>query len=127
MELSNKGNWIFKTFKNTSVHMKCSNQQPVILELPSQGILTLQSDCTARIEDITLVSVHQFYQELNAEFHQFPAKDVDPDVTQIIKPLGNVIINNKQQITKLRRRVNELKRNNINLRGLTFHHISGHP
>lgn len=41
MELPNKGNWLFKTFKNASAHMKC----------------------------LEYVVFHKVYEKLRGEFH----------------------------------------------------------
>lgn len=126
VELRNKGNWLFKLFSNTSAHVKCSNQQQTIMQLPRQGILTLNADCTARIDKVTLVAVHRVHGDRNSEFHTFLTKDVDADKDNIIKPLGNVIINNNKEIQQLKGHVEDLKKENVQLRGLTFHHITGH-
>ncbi|XP_058974659.1 uncharacterized protein LOC131800852 isoform X2 [Musca domestica] len=49
MPLKRNGNWLFKTFSSATAHLQCSHKQQTIMELPKQGILTLDADCTARI------------------------------------------------------------------------------
>lgn len=53
-------------------------------------------------------------------------KDVNLDDKDIIKPLGNVIINHDNEIAQLKGQKKDIKKENIELRGLTFHHLSGH-
>ncbi|XP_058987780.1 uncharacterized protein LOC131806914 isoform X1 [Musca domestica] len=103
MPLKRNGNWLFKTFSSTTAHLQCSHKQQTIMELPKQGILTLDADCTARI-----------------------GKDVSPDEKESIKPLGNILINHHQEIDELKKFVDKLKKENVELRGLKFHHISSH-
>ncbi|XP_037807269.1 uncharacterized protein LOC119600794 [Lucilia sericata] len=121
IELHIKGNWLFKTFKETSAHIKCSNQQQMILELPRQGILTLYEDCTARIDDVTLVAVHKMKDRLSSKFQSFLTRDANVDKDNFIKPLGNVLVNHDQEISKLKTHVEELKKQNIKLRDVSFH------
>ena len=126
VELRNRGNWLFKVYGNTSAHIKCSNQEQKIMQLPQQGIFTLDADCTARIDRITLLAVHTSQSKLKNQFHNFLTKDVNLDDEGIIKPLGNVIINHDNEIAQLKGQIKDIKKENIELRGLTFHHLSEH-
>lgn len=73
---------------------------------------------------MTLVAVHRVYKEVTTEFHSFLLKDVSPDEKESIKPL--VLINHHQEIAGLKKFVDMLKKENVELGSLKFHHISSH-
>ncbi|XP_075167667.1 uncharacterized protein LOC142239782 [Haematobia irritans] len=126
IQMKQNGNLLFRIFANATAHIKCSDNQQAIMELPPQGILSLEADCTARIDEITLVAVHHQRNEIRSQFRSMLLKEVNPAEKGIIKPLGNVVINHHEEINQLKKVVDHLKKENIELRGLRFHHWSGH-
>ncbi|XP_037932951.1 uncharacterized protein LOC119667715 [Teleopsis dalmanni] len=56
VKLYRQNSWIFKTFKQESAHIRCSNSMEDIINLSGQGILSLAEGCMARIRGTTLTS-----------------------------------------------------------------------
>lgn len=126
MPLQMQGNWLFKTFSNNTAHLKCSHKQQAIMELPQQGNFSLEADCTGRVGQVTLVDAHRVRNEVTAQFHSFLLKDVSEADKKTIKPIGDLLINHDKQINQLKECVDKLRNENVELRGLNFHHMSGH-
>ena len=59
-ELFEENTWIFKVFKNSTIHLDCLNGKTQILNIPPQGILSIKAGCTARYESITIFGMQLF-------------------------------------------------------------------
>lgn len=62
------------------------------MELPSEGILSLQADCSARIVQITLIAAPKIDTTISKQFQSFLIQDIDSNTGEAIKPLNNVVI-----------------------------------
>lgn len=96
------------------------------MKVPQQGILLLDADWTARIGQVTLATAHRERNNITTEYHSVLLKDVSPTEKEAIKSPGNVLINYNQEIAELKKIVADLRNENVELRGLKFHHISAH-
>jgi len=58
IELERKSSCIFKVEDNTKARVQCGTTSFEIVDLPEQEILTIRSDCTARVIDKILIDHH---------------------------------------------------------------------
>jgi len=62
-KLEKKRCWLFKVPFNSKIRVKCTNAQNQLVDLPTQGVLSIAPDCTARRDDKILIAHHNIQSE----------------------------------------------------------------
>ncbi|XP_053968598.1 uncharacterized protein LOC128870028 [Anastrepha ludens] len=125
IKLSSQNRWLYKLFSKSTIHLECDNNQQMRMEIPNQGIITIREGCTARHEGVTLTASHHVQSEINKELLSSSwVKDIE-DISELrIKPFDSTLINNTKDILTLKQQIEFLKKENIKLKGINFHHVS---
>ncbi|XP_039968976.1 uncharacterized protein LOC120780794 [Bactrocera tryoni] len=126
-ELFEENTWIFKVFKNSTIHLDCQKGKTQILDIPAQGILSIKAGCTARYESITLIGMQIFKMQSDIK------PTLDPIVTTIkeiaedhITTLQISRIDDNEQQRKLREDIDKISNNELKLSELNLRNHSGH-
>jgi len=125
-ELEKKSSWLFKVPFKSKTRVQCTNAQIQVLDLPTQGILSSASDCTARTDDRILIAHHNIQSESEEALSSSYVGDIDQIPKVFLGPIEIELINHTVEIAPLNKEIKYLKENHIKLKDLHFHHISGH-
>ncbi|XP_050340315.1 uncharacterized protein LOC126766607 [Bactrocera neohumeralis] len=126
-ELNPDNTWIFKVFKRSTLHVDCLGGKREIIEIPAQGVLSIEAGCTARYEGITLSSHQIFTTQNTISLIQDPIISVIHDITEDkIVPLQIDRINNNKDVEQIKEQINRISNNDFNLRDLNLKNHSGH-
>ncbi|XP_059221502.1 uncharacterized protein LOC131996071 [Stomoxys calcitrans] len=118
--------WMFKVFNQTTGHIQCSSRSQRIIELPLQGVLEVEPGCTVRTLGTTITAPLSLQSSRDVE----DRVNFTADLAQIeefnMLPLGPMIINHTRQVDEVMTKLRDVQKTNVDLRGLQFHHMSGH-
>lgn len=125
VKLQTANKWLFSSFNNTTAHIQCQPRGQRLLEMPLQGILSLDPGCTLRVKGALISAPYQLTSERVVEDRMILATDLGKIATFNMPSLGSMTINHTAAIENLEKQIAELKKTNVQLRGLDFHRTHG--
>lgn len=126
INLDDRHRWIFKASMNASIHVVCGQNQQDLFTLPSQGILTLASGCSAQIGKTQLPATNQKNGTSVASFGTHLLSKISGTDDATLKLLGPHTINNTAEVANINNLILQTHKGDWYLQDLQFHHVSGH-
>lgn len=121
VELSQENKWIYKIFRNSTLHLDCGNGKTEIMEIPAQGILFIKSGCTARHEGLTLSGLQIFKMQSTINTEQDPIGTAIHSISEDrIVPLQINNISSNKELDKLKKEIEKLAKNELEISNLNL-------
>lgn len=125
-KLQANNRWLFKVFQPTTAHVSCSRDSQQIVQLPSQGIITMKPGCTLRVKGATISTPFNLESKKVVEDKSSFVADIDRLSNFSVMPLGPMVVNHSARLAEIESQLKTIDASQLNLKGLNFHHISGH-
>ncbi|XP_049318488.1 uncharacterized protein LOC125780336 isoform X2 [Bactrocera dorsalis] len=126
IKLQSGNSWLYNIFSNGTIDVEC-NKSKEFFNIPSKGIMELGEGCTGRYKGVILAAPQQYHTQKLIEAHMNqPIMEINEVPMPQVIAQPQTLTTSLKDIKELQDIVKQLKKENIKLKEIKIHHVTGH-
>ncbi|XP_069965947.1 uncharacterized protein [Bactrocera oleae] len=126
IKLQTGNSWLYNIFSDGTIDVECSKSRE-FFNIPAKGIMELGEGCTGRYKGVILAAPQHYHTQklIEAPVNQ-PMMEVNevPIPQVIVQP--ETLSTSLKNIKELQNIVKQIRKENIELKEIKIHHVTGH-
>ncbi|XP_069968405.1 uncharacterized protein [Bactrocera oleae] len=126
IKLQTGNSWLYNIFSDGTIDVECSKSKE-FFNIPAKGIMELGEGCTGRYKGVILAAPQHYHTQklIEAPVNQ-PMMEVNevPIPQVIVQP--ETLSTSLKNIKELQNIVKQIRKENIELKEIKIHHVTGH-